>query len=157
MMEQLLRIGADVQVVCLESSGRNALDFTLAYYLGRAVIADPAAYFHIVSKDKGYDPLIAHLKSRHVRAYRHDDFKSVRLSQPQRTQSVPAGPLLSSALAHLKRNASNRPRRRTTLTRNLQNALGNGTSEADIASLIDRLLNAGHLSIDDKGRVTYML
>jgi len=42
----------------------------LAYYVGRAAVNDPHGFFHIISKDAGYDPLIEHLRSRHVRAYR---------------------------------------------------------------------------------------
>jgi len=57
-----------VQLVRLTATGKNALDFTLAYYVGRAVAADPTGFFHIVSKDTGYDPLIEHLRSKHIRA-----------------------------------------------------------------------------------------
>jgi hypothetical protein len=62
-----------VQLVRLTTSGKNALDFALAYYLGRAVMSNPPGHFHIVSGDTGFDPLIEHLRSRHIRADRHDD------------------------------------------------------------------------------------
>ena len=61
LVEKLMEHSASVQLVRLTSSSKNAVDFALAYYLGRAVLADPTAYFHLVSKDKGYDPLIEHL------------------------------------------------------------------------------------------------
>src|SRR6185436_12859689 len=57
LVEKLLEHAASVQLVRLTTSGRNALDFALSYYLGRAVLADPTAYFHVVSRDKGFDPL----------------------------------------------------------------------------------------------------
>src|SRR5436190_7135804 len=66
LVEKLFEHAVSVELVRLTSSGRNALDFTLAYYVGRAVAADPTGVFHIISKDAGYDPLIAHLRSRHV-------------------------------------------------------------------------------------------
>ena len=53
------------------------MDFALAYYLGRKAVTDPTAFFHIVSKDKGYDPLIEHLKARRVKVCRHDNFVAV--------------------------------------------------------------------------------
>src|SRR5258706_7373163 len=65
IVEKLLEHAASVQLVRLTSTGKNALDFTLAYYVGRAVAADPTGFFHIVSKDAGYDPLIEHLRSQH--------------------------------------------------------------------------------------------
>ena len=71
LVEKLMEHSSYVQLVKLKSSGQNALDFALAYYLGRAVLADPTAYFHIVSKDGGFDPLIDHLRARHIHVYRH--------------------------------------------------------------------------------------
>jgi len=71
LVEKLTAHSASVQLVKLKSSGKNALDFALAYYLGRAALADPTGYFHIVSKDGGFDPLIEHLRSRHIHVYRH--------------------------------------------------------------------------------------
>jgi hypothetical protein len=71
LVEKLMAHSASVQLVKLKSSGKNALDFALAYYLGRAALADPTGYFHIVSKDGCFDPLIEHLRSRHIHVYRH--------------------------------------------------------------------------------------
>jgi hypothetical protein len=44
--------------------GKNALDFHIAYYLGQLAVKEPEAYFHIVSKDTGFDLLIEHMKSK---------------------------------------------------------------------------------------------
>ena len=52
-VQSMMEHAASAQLIRLEKEGRNALDFTLAYYLGRAVQADPGAYFHLVSKDGG--------------------------------------------------------------------------------------------------------
>src|SRR5262245_36979371 len=48
----------------------NALDFHIAYYIGVISAKEPTAYFHIVSGDTGFDPLIKHLKSKKVLAAR---------------------------------------------------------------------------------------
>src|SRR5882724_12184308 len=66
LVEKLFEHAVSVQLVRLASAGKNALDFTLAYYVGRAVAADPTGFFHIVSKDAGYDPLIEHLRSKRI-------------------------------------------------------------------------------------------
>jgi hypothetical protein len=63
LVQKLLEHAATVELIRLTSSGKNALDFALSYYLGRKVLGDPTAYFHVVTKDKGYDPLIEHLRS----------------------------------------------------------------------------------------------
>ena len=58
--------GRRAEYVELEAAGRNALDFNVAYYLGKLVSADPSGFFHVISKDKGFDPLILHLKSKGI-------------------------------------------------------------------------------------------
>jgi len=97
LVEKLLQHAAHVELIRLKSSGRNALDFALAYYLGRAVLADPCGYFHLVSKDTGYDPLIEHLRSKHIRVRRHDDYSTLTLSAPPKASAVttPATPKLA--------------------------------------------------------------
>lgn len=77
LVEQLMARAASVELVRLEEPGRNAVDFALTYYLGRKVAADPTAEFHLISKDTGYDPLIAHLRSRNVRLRRSEDFEGL--------------------------------------------------------------------------------
>ena len=60
----LQKLGEKAEYILLESSGHNALDFHIAYYIGNQVITDPKGYFHIISKDSGFDPLINHLKKK---------------------------------------------------------------------------------------------
>jgi ABC-type Fe2+-enterobactin transport system substrate-binding protein len=53
LVEKLMEHAASVQLVRLSSCGKNALDFTLAYYVGRAVMADPTAIFISCPKTQG--------------------------------------------------------------------------------------------------------
>lgn len=205
VMERIMERAASVQLVRLTTTGKNALDFTIAYYVGRAVITDPTGYFHIVSRDKGYDPLIEHLRSRHIRAYRHDDFSTVTLSghpKPPTTapatpppatpppatpppvapppaapppkasakvssksptiaqskpQSKPPADLMTQALAHLRKNNTNRPKRKKTLLSHLRDLKGKKATDADALGLVEKLCKAGHISIGDNDAVTYHL
>ena len=59
-------LGANAEYVLLASSGSNALDFHIAYYVGILSAQDSSAFFHIISKDTGFDPLIKHLKAKGV-------------------------------------------------------------------------------------------
>ncbi len=59
-------LGNHAEYIILETSGQNALDFHIAYYLGDLAAADPAGFFHIISGDKGFDSLIQHLKARKI-------------------------------------------------------------------------------------------
>ncbi len=49
--------GIKVEWIAIEGSGKNALDFHIAYYLGKHT-SEPDAMHYILSKDKGYDPLV---------------------------------------------------------------------------------------------------
>lgn len=57
-------IGDRGRYIKIGGSGRNALDFHIAFYLGELLQQQPASSFRIVSKDAGFDPLIAHLVER---------------------------------------------------------------------------------------------
>lgn len=54
--------GTKVEWVAVEGSGKNALDFHIAYYLG--LNAKENVKHYILSKDKGYDPLIASINKK---------------------------------------------------------------------------------------------
>jgi hypothetical protein len=177
LVEKLFKHAISVELVRLTSSGKNALDFTLAYYVGRAVAADPSGVFHIVSKDTGYDPLIKHLWSRHISAERHDSFESLpfagaarpaapgpptsaRKAKPQPPpKSAPPSPDEREArvLEHLRSHPATRPRTQKKLVSFLIPHLGHKITEADALSLVQALGSAGHLVIGDKGKVTYHL
>jgi hypothetical protein len=163
LVEKLLEHAATVQIVRLASSAKNALDFALAYYLGRAVLADPTGHFHIVSGDTGFDPLIEHLRSRHIHAERHDDFAplttpapaSAPVPSPTKPQSAPPEDLLAQAIAHLRKNVTSRPKRKKTLVSHLRARFDKTATDDAMLDLINRLRHAGHISIGDKDAITY--
>lgn len=157
LVEKLMAHSASVQLVRLNSSGKNALDFALAFYVGRAAQSDPHAYFHIVTKDTGFDPLIEHLRSRHIHARRHADYTTLTLAAaPKPSASEPAD-LLNRALEHLRKNTNNRPKRQKTLGSHLAAFCGKSSTAAEVDALIEKLRKAGHLKIDEKGGVSYLL
>ena len=155
LIEKLMEHAASVQLVRLTTSGKNALDFALAYYVGRAVMADPTGSFHIVSKDTGFDPLIEHLRSRHIHAQRHGDFTTLVFSGPAKPPSAPPEDLMPRVLEHLSKHVNNRPKRKKTLVSHLLAFSGNAVTEADVVALVETLRKAGRLSIGEKDAVTY--
>lgn len=156
LVEKLMEHAASVQLIRLASSGKNALDFVLTYYVGRAVSASPGSHIHIVSKDTGFDPLVEHLRSRHVRVLRHDDFTTLTFSGPPKAATVAAkAEPLNRVLAHLKKNVTNRPKKKKTLLSHLKSQLGKDATEAHAESMLKKLQAAGHLNIGEKDLVTY--
>jgi hypothetical protein len=52
------RIGTRGEYVKISGNGKNALDFHIPFYIGRLSIQEPSAFFHIISKDSGFDPVV---------------------------------------------------------------------------------------------------
>jgi hypothetical protein len=61
LVQALQPFGADAEYIAIQGSGPDAVDFHIAFYIGRLAAADPGAAFTIVSRDKGFDPLVRHL------------------------------------------------------------------------------------------------
>jgi hypothetical protein len=59
-------MGDRAKYIEISGSGRNALDFHIAFYIGQLAAKDETAYFHIISGDKGFEPLIKHLKDQNI-------------------------------------------------------------------------------------------
>ena len=175
IVEKLLAHAASVHMVRLGSSGKNALDFALAYYLGRATLADPNGAFHIVSKDKGYDPLIEHLQSKNFQIHRHSDFNTLNFTgstkgsaknpPPVAAKQVPSLkletqlPLLedreSQVLEHLRRISHACPRTSKTLQRLIVARFK--FTEQDAGKIVENLEQAGHITLTERGVITYRL
>ncbi len=163
-LEKLMERAASVELIRLATSGKNALDFTLSYYLGRKVLSDPTAYFHIVSKDKGYGPMIKHLQSRHIHVQRHDDFltlpfssKSMDATGPKKVEPSGTDEDQTKVLEYLRRNVSNRPKKKKTLISHLKSILGKNATDDDASRIFEGLRQGNHLSIGEKDTVNYHL
>jgi hypothetical protein len=176
LVEKLFEHATSVQLVRLASSGRNALDFILAYYVGRAVAFDPTGCFHIISRDTGFDPLIEHLLSKRVDARRHDSFATLTfLDTPKRSAPVARAaakvkspvkpkanpPVLDEratrVLEHLRKPSATHPKNKTKFISYLVAYFGHKISEAEAVKLIENLQQSGHITISEKGAVTYHL
>jgi hypothetical protein len=65
-VKSLQVFGEDVEYIQITGTGPNALDFHIAYYLGRMALQHPAAEFYVLSKDTGFDPLMLHIRHSNV-------------------------------------------------------------------------------------------
>jgi len=177
LVEKLFEHATSVQLVRLASTGRNALDFILTYYVGRAVAFDPTGCFHIVSRDTGFDPLIEHLLSKRIDARRHESFATLTFPAPAKpatpTARAAAAKLKPAAkprtprpildertirvLEHLRKPSATHPKNKKKLVSYLVAYLGHKITEAEASSLVERLQHAGHIAIGERGTVTYRL
>ncbi|MBX7120611.1 MAG: hypothetical protein K1X42_00630 [Opitutaceae bacterium] len=167
LVEQLLSRAANIQLVRLTSSGKNALDFTLAYHLGRTMAGAPTEYFHVVSKDKGFDVLVEHLKGQGHKIERYNAFadmpflRSVQTAPGQlgapRDQVAPARDKLEEFVNNLKLHPAARPKTEKTLRRHLHSHFGSNLTDEQLDVELDKLKKRSGISIDAKGSVSYRL
>lgn len=63
-------LGRRGEYISIDGRGPNALDFHISYYAGAIVNADRTSKITIISGDKGFDPLLAHMNRAGVWAKR---------------------------------------------------------------------------------------
>lgn len=145
-------LGSKASYIQICSQGPNALDFYIAYYIGKLAAAHPDAQFHIISKDKGFDPLIQHLKVQKVSCWRSASVLEIPLLKS--TTKVP--PKVRAAEFYRKRIASGAARPatvvslRSTILSHFQKTL----SEKEVAEVLEALTKAGQVVVNGK-KVAY--
>lgn len=147
-------LGARVAYVRSSGNGPNALDFHIAFYVGQLSAREPDACFHIISKDTGFDPLIQHLRSKKVRAYRSSDIAGIPLL---RTSSATVrADQMALVVADLRQRGTSRPRTIVTLSGTINALFQKRLSEGDVALLVHELQSQGIVTVND-AKVSYAL
>lgn len=141
-------LGEDASYQKISGNGSNALDFHIAFYIGELAAKDPNAFFHIISRDKGFDPLIAHMRERKIFALRHKDLSEIPFVRILNTNSLDEK--IDAISASLSSRGSSRPRKVKTLA-NTVNALFMKTlDEAAQSAIISELQRRKHITINDQ-------
>ena len=143
-------LGDNGSYVQVSDKGKDALDFHIAYHIGKLSGEHPGADFHIISKDKGFDPLIKHLREEKIFCSR-----SASVSEIFRKTAKKEHPNQLAAIFYEKRIASNKARPATiaALQRTILSHFPNLSSQ-EVSKLIETLKQAGHIAVDGK-KVTY--
>ena len=152
-VEKLLEHSGKIKLVRMAGHGKNALDFHIAFYAGRISVEDPKAFIHIISRDKGFDPLIAHLKGANVLARRSEKVRDIPIFHPPASTDE----RLQHVVKCLEKNAKARPRKRKKLISSIAALFPNQPTDQEIGDLIAALEKAGKLVIDEKETVIYQL
>ena len=106
IVKALQPLGGQVEFIQCERAGKNALDFHIAFYLGRMVQEMEAAIepqgkkasFFVVSKDSGFDILLGHIRELGYGAARVVSIRDV-LSVDEATEAAATpGPVAKTAL-----------------------------------------------------------
>jgi len=143
----------------IEGRGKNALDFHIAFYLGEYLTTAPRTRCVILSNDKGFDPLIQHLRGRKFSVERVSTLaEGFPSTEPSRTVAGPKRSVtLQAAVEWLSALPKNRrPRRRKGLVAHVHSHFGHKIPESDIQKLVDALIAEQRLG-ERNGTITYHL
>jgi PIN domain len=150
----LQRMGANAEYVRLTGSGPNALDFHLAYYLGQLAAKEPTAFFYIISKDTGFDPLVKHLKEKKLRACRIQTIGEIPILKPVDPKTSPDRVAL--IVADLQKRGASRPRTVATLSSTISATFQKQLTAQEVSSLVSELKKNGLIKVEGT-KVTYNL
>jgi hypothetical protein len=153
LVQQIRQHATQVRLVEMNAAGRNALDLALAYHLGVAAGNDPAGSFHIISKDKDFDPLIAHLRAANLKISRHDTFSIQAILSEGKP--VVAADKVAITVKRLGKSTTNRPARKSTLLSHINAQFPGQLAADDAGRIVEALVERGIIGIDAKGKVTY--
>ncbi|WP_444897368.1 PIN domain-containing protein [Microbulbifer sp. SSSA005] len=147
---EMQKIGSRAEYIRISGSGKNSLDFHIAYYLGELSNTEPDAYFHVISKDKGFDPLIKHLREKKRFIQRHVDISDMSILKPLGGSNTLAETDYLKIVNSLKKHGKNRPRKLETLTRKIGELFNPTLDSARINMAIERLKNDKHVVVEKK-------
>lgn len=150
----LQQLGDRAQYIKISGNGSNALDFHIAFYIGELASRHPNAFFHIVSKDTGFDPLIQHLKTRKILAGRSKSVVDIPIVKAASSKSP--SERIEIVVADLKRRGAAKPRTVKTLSSTIQAIFQKQLSDEEVTGLVNGLNKKGIVKIDGT-KVAYSL
>lgn len=159
-MLSALGLGPRFVPIDIGGQGRNALDFHIAFYLGEHLARDPGAECVILSRDKGFDPLVRHLAGRGFRVRRAAALQEAMApaSEARKSEGGESGASPAQrARAWLEKHPRpNRPRKRKGLLAALNTLFASKVSTPDLEGIIDGWIRQG-LLVEEKGALSYRI
>jgi hypothetical protein len=177
--KQVIQHPAEVRLIKVRESTPNALDKRLAEYLGGLCSRHPAAQFHILSKDKDYDLVVACLVGTGLKVARYNAFEELPIITPKKsgasrapfvmpTQTAlaevtptqpPAQPKSNPQEAKMEKLIKHLRETHPPVSDGLKNAIKHHfqptVPKGGIKGVIAELKKRGILAVDNTGKVTY--
>lgn len=148
----LQKLGPRAQYIKIAGVGPNALDFHIAYYIGRLAAEEPGSFFHVVSRDKGFDPLIQHLNSQKVLAIRSECVADIPIVK--NGGKKPPIDRAEAFIAKLKEPKVTKPRSEKTMASAIRSHFQPNVDEAEAVQILKAMVATGFISIQ-AGKIVY--
>jgi hypothetical protein len=153
LVREAHQLGATVEWIGVEGIGPNTLDFHIVFYLGQLSLQAPNTNFVILSRDRGFDPLIQHLGQLGIACKRIENLDLLSQSadltySPDFLAEIALPKILSI-------DPKSRPKTKSALYKYLKSLLVKyQPSELDIEQLLDILFATGKI-IKTQGKINY--
>lgn len=152
LVTAMQRMGERAEYIKIAGTGPNALDFHIAYYIGRISCDESDAFFHIISKDTGFDPLIQHLKDQKIFCGRWQSLEEIPAVKA--THFKTPNERARAFLSRLQQPNVTKPRTEKTLRSSVAAHFQKQLTESEVSAVVNALQGLDHLSIL-AGKVTY--
>lgn len=144
------KLGNRVEWQRVEGNGSNALDFHIACHLGRVIEKAPSVHCIVLSKDKGFDPLLKHLNRNGLKCKRINSL--LELEPKSATTDEPNYKRVFEVLS--KSEKKSRPRKRSTLAQHISAMFQKNISQPDVDRIID-ILFANKMISESNNTIAY--
>lgn len=154
MASVLQEFGKEARYIKISGNGPNALDFHISYYLGQLSTEDKDGYYHIVSKDTGFDPLVKHLRSKKIRVNRVNDLAEIPILRISNTTDNDEK--INAIVKNLAGRGQSRPRKIKTLSNTINSLFTKKLEEIELADVINNLKTKKYITVNQEN-VSYNL
>ncbi len=153
LVREAHQLGDAVEWIGVEETGPNALDFHIAFYLGQISVHSPTSNYVILSRDRGFDPLIQHLGKLGISCRRIDNLELLSgRSDLTHSQEFLSDFAVAKLLAVVPKS---RPKKRASLYTYLKSILSKyQPSEPEVRQLLDTWFTSGKV-IESKDKINY--
>ncbi|MFI3157453.1 MAG: PIN domain-containing protein [Methylococcaceae bacterium] len=148
------KLGTRVEWQKVDGVGSNALDFFIACQLGRIAEKSPKIHCIVLSKDKGFDPLLKYLNKNGLKCKRINSFLELepKAATTTATEEEPNYKRVVELLARIEKKS--RPRKLNTLSQHISSMFQKKIAQKDIDRIID-LLFANKLISETNNTISY--
>lgn len=144
------KLGSRVEWQRVDGNGTNALDFYIACHLGRVIEKSPGLHCIVLSKDKGFDPLLRYLNKNGLKCKRINSL--LELEPKSATTEEPNYKRVFELLS--KSEKKSRPRKRKTLSQHISSMFQKNIAQSDVDRIID-ILFANKMISESNNTISY--
>ena len=149
-------LGEKAEYIVISGSGKNALDFHITFYLGKLYEKDPEGYFHIITKDTGFDILIKHLREKKTLINRYNNISEIPALKQSNCETLPIHTKINLIVDYLIKRGNAKPRKVETLSNTINSICERSLNSNQLDTIIKAMAKE-KLIVIDGAKITYTL